>query len=385
VQLSDTATQSTQAQTKSQQFVSPLRCWYTYKRARRKVVLTNHYSGAYDSPMISGSRVSSLESMADVWNCYHLDLVEVESQILSNIGSDVPLIKEIATFVFQGRGKRIRPLLLLLSARLFGRQGHEVYALASFIEYIHTATLLHDDVVDDADFRRGKEAVHRLWGDHSSILVGDYLYATAVRAIVDFRIHELNAVIADSVQRMTEGEIMQNSINGHRGMLSQAEYIQMVECKTGALIAAACQMGAILADADVSGQEALFQFGLSVGTAYQIVDDTLDYVGQGERLGKTLGNDMRQGKVTLPLLHLLHHVDETRRADIQALLEQLRLGQGDIGNIVALMNEYGSVQHSMMIARQYIDKAKSILGSFGESPAKQALYVAANYMLDRDH
>ncbi|MBQ27033.1 MAG: hypothetical protein CMH81_02645 [Nitrospiraceae bacterium] len=348
-------------------------------------LLTNQESGAYDSPMISDSHVSSLQTMADVWDCYHWDLAAVEDQILSNIGSDVPLVREIATFVLQGEGKRVRPLLLLLSARLCGCQGHEMHALASFVEYIHTATLLHDDVVDDAGFRRGKEAAHRLWGNQSSILVGDYLYTKAVRSIVDFRIHELNSVIAESVQRMTEGEIMQISLNCHKSVLSQTEYIQMVERKTGALIAAACQMGAILADADASDQEALFQFGLLLGTAYQIVDDMLDYVGQGDRLGKTLGNDIRQGKITLPLLHLLHHVDEIRRGDVQAVLEQSHVDHGDIERIVALMNEYGSVQYSMTIAREYVDKAKSALVGFGESTAKQALYIAANYMTTRDH
>ena len=323
--------------------------------------------------------------MADVWDCYHRDLTAVEEQILTNIDSDVPLVKEIATFILQGGGKRIRPLLLLLSARLCGCQGHEMHALASFVEYIHTATLLHDDVVDDAEFRRGKEAAHRLWGNQASILVGDYLYAKAVRSIVDFRIHELNSVIAESVRCMTEGEIMQISLNRYQSVLTQTKYIQMVERKTGALIAAACQMGAILGDADASDHEALFQFGLQLGTAYQIADDMLDYVGQSDRLGKTLGNDICQGKITLPLLHLLHHVDETRRGDVQALLEQSHLDQSDIDRIVALMNEYGSIQYSMAIAREYVDKAKSTLVGFGESTAKQALCIAADYMTARDH
>lgn len=335
--------------------------------------------------MASDSQVSSLQTMADVWDCYRQDLTAVEDQILTNIDSDVPLVKEIATFILQGGGKRIRPLLLLLSARLCGCQGHEMHALASFVEYIHTATLLHDDVVDDAEFRRGKEAAHRLWGNQASILVGDYLYAKAVRSIVDFRIHELNSVIAESVRCMTEGEIMQISLNRYQSVLTQTKYIQMVERKTGALIAAACQMGAILGDADASDHEALFQFGLQLGTAYQIADDMLDYVGQSDRLGKTLGNDICQGKITLPLLHLLHHVDETRRGDVQALLEQSHLDQSDIDRIVALMNEYGSIQYSMAIAREYVDKAKSTLVGFGESTAKQALCIAADYMTARDH
>lgn len=335
--------------------------------------------------MASDSQVSNLQTMADVWDCYHRDLTAVEDQLLTNIDSDVPLVKEIATFILQGGGKRIRPLLLLLSARLCGCQGREMHALASFVEYIHTATLLHDDVVDDAEFRRGKEAAHRLWGNQASILVGDYLYAKAVRSIVDFRIHELNFVIAESVRCMTEGEIMQISLNRDQSVLSQTEYIQMVERKTGALIAAACQMGAILGDADASDHEALFQFGLQLGTAYQIADDMLDYVGQGDRLGKTIGNDIRQGKITLPLLHLLHHVDDTRRGDVQALLEQPHLDQGDIERIVALMNEYGSIQYSMTIAREYVEKAKSTLVGFAESNAKQALCIAADYMTAREH
>ena len=303
--------------------------------------------------MSENVHIRSLQNMADVWECYQQDLATVEDQILTNIGSDVPLVKELATFILQGGGKRIRPLLLLLSARLCGYQGQEMHALASFVEYIHTATLLHDDVVDDGEFRRGKEAAHRLWGNQASILVGDYLYANAVRSIVDFRIHELNSVIAESVRRMTEGEVMQISLNRYKNELSETEYIKMVERKTAALIAAACRMGAILGDADASDQDALFQFGILLGTAYQIVDDMLDYVGDGDRLGKTIGNDIRQGKITLPLLHLLQHVDDARRDEVQTLLTQSHLKQGDVELIVVLMKEYGSIHYSMTVAREY--------------------------------
>ncbi len=347
--------------------------------------MTNQASDAYDSRVPGDLHIGSLQTMVDVWDCYHQDLITIEDKILTNIGSDVPLVKEISTFTLQGGGKRIRPFLLLLSGRLCGAQGEEMHVLASSVESIHTATLLHDDVVDDAEFRRGKEAAHRLWGDQASILVGDYLYAKAVRSIADFRIHELNSVIADAVQRMTEGEVMQLSLNRYHNVLSQTEYLQVLERKTGALIAAACQMGAILGDADASDQEALFQFGLLLGTAYQIADDMLDYVGQGDQLGKTLGNDIRQGKITLPLLHLLHCIDETRRGDVQGLLEQPALDEGDIERIVMLMNEYGSIQYSMLIAREHVEKAKSTLTGFSESTAKQALYIAADYVIDRNH
>ena len=328
--------------------------------------------------------VDSLNTMADVWDCYQQDLMLVEDQILTNVGSDVPLAKEVETFILQAGGKRIRPLLLLLSAKLCGCQGRQMHALAAFVEYIHTATLLHDDVVDDARFRRGKEAAHRLWGNQASILVGDYLYAKAVSSIVDFQIHELNSVIAESVRRMTEGEIMQISLNSYQNVFSEHDYIQMVDRKTGALIAAACQMGAILGDADSSEQGALFQFGLQLGIAYQIVDDMLDYVGKGDSLGKTLGNDIQQGKITLPLLHLLKNIDDSGRKEIRSLLERESPDQGDVQRIVELMEKHGSVQYSIMTARQYVDRAKSSLIGFNESTAKQALCIAANYMTTRD-
>ena len=184
---------------------------------------------------------------------------------------------------------------------------------------------------------------------------------------------------------MTEGEVMQSLLDRHPSMLSEREYFEVVERKTGALIAAACRMGAILGDADSSDQEALFQFGLLLGTAYQIADDTLDYVGQGDRLGKALGNDIREGKMTLPLLHLLHHLDDTRRSDVQTMLKQSCFDRNDIGLIVELMNAHGSIQYSRTIARTYVDKAKSMLIGFGESTAKQALCIAADYMVTRDH
>ncbi|MBU6431956.1 MAG: polyprenyl synthetase family protein, partial [Nitrospirae bacterium] len=250
--------------------------------------------------------------MADVWEAYRDELEGVEHQVRTNLDSSVALVNTVAAHILNSGGKRIRPLLLLLSARLCGYTGRDHHQLGSLVEFIHTATLLHDDVVDDADIRRGKRTARKVWGNQISILVGDYLYSKAICQIVDFRSQGINEVLAEACKKMAEGEVLQLYYNGNPAM-PEADYLKIVEHKTAGLIAASCRMGAILADATEAQQDALFRFGQYLGMAFQVADDTLDYTANGERLGKTLGQDLRQGKATLPLLHLLHHCPEQDR------------------------------------------------------------------------
>jgi len=333
--------------------------------------------------MSNGPSTSTINSMADVWEAYRAELDGVEHQVRQNLDSSVTLVNTVAAHILNSGGKRVRPLLLLLSARLCGYTGREHYQLGSLIEFIHTATLLHDDVVDEADIRRGRRTARKVWGNQISILVGDYLYSKAMAQIVEFRSHGMNEVLAEACTKMAEGEVLQLYYNGNPSM-PESDYIKIVEHKTAGLIAAACRMGAILADASEEKQSALFRFGQYLGIAFQVADDTLDYNADGERLGKTLGQDLRQGKATLPLLHLLDHCSEQDRTMIKDRMETRTLSREDLERILGLMQDAGSLAYAMERAKAYIAAAQHELEVFEDSSARRALVVAADYMITRD-
>ena len=333
--------------------------------------------------MSNGPSTSTINSMADVWEAYRAELDGVEHQVRQNLDSSVTLVNTVAAHILSSGGKRVRPLLLLLSARLCGYTGREHYQLGSLVEFIHTATLLHDDVVDEADIRRGRRTARKVWGNQISIRVGDYLYSKAMAQIVEFRSHGMNEVLAEACTKMAEGEVLQLYYNGNPSM-PESDYIKIVEHKTAGLIAAACRMGAILADASEEKQSALFRFGQYLGIAFQVADDTLDYNADGERLGKTLGQDLRQGKATLPLLHLLDHCSEQDRSMIKDRMETRTLSREDLERILGLMQDTGSLAYAMERAKTYIAAAQHELEAFEDSSARRALAVAADYMITRD-
>ena len=333
--------------------------------------------------MAGQSVISTIHTMADVWDSYRQELDGVEDRINKNLDSSVTLVNTVAAQILSGGGKRIRPLLLLLSARLCGYPANEHHQLGSVVEFIHTATLLHDDVVDEADLRRGKKTARKVWGNQISILVGDYLYTKAMCRVVEFRSQGINEVLSEACNKMAEGEVLQLYYNGNPD-IPESEYIKIVEHKTAGLIAAACRMGAILADASEAQQGALFRFGQYLGIAFQVADDNLDYIANGASLGKTIGQDLRQGKATLPLLHLLQHCSQQDRLMIKDRMETRTLDTADLDRILLLMAEYGSVTYAMERARTYIVAAKHELDIFEDSTARRALAVTADYMITRD-
>ncbi|MCP9445982.1 MAG: polyprenyl synthetase family protein [Nitrospira sp.] len=327
--------------------------------------------------------ISTINTMADVWEAYRHELEEVEERVKQNLDSSVALVNTVAAQILSGGGKRIRPLLLLLSARLCGYTDKEHHQLGSLVEFIHTATLLHDDVVDEADLRRGRRTARRVWGNQISILVGDYLYTRAMCRVVEFRSQGINEVLAEACKKMAEGEVLQLYYNGNPS-IPESDYIKIVEHKTAGLIAAACRMGAILAEASEAQQEALFRFGQYLGIAFQVADDTLDYTANGASLGKTIGQDLRQGKATLPLLHLLRQCSEQDARMIKDRMETRTLSAADLERILFLMTECGSITYAMDRARTYVAAAKRELDLFEDGPARRALAVIADYMITRD-
>lgn len=321
--------------------------------------------------------------MEEVFEAYREDLEEIEGHIRQNLDSEAPLINEIAAHILSSGGKRIRPLLLSLCARLSGFVPKEELMLGSLIEFIHTATLLHDDVLDEADLRRGQQTARRIWGNHASILVGDYLYSRAMQQIAAFQNHDVNDVMAVACRKMAEGEILQLCAN-RQPLLNETDYLRIVEYKTGALVASACKVGAIIGGTSPAQQEGLYQFGLYLGIAFQLADDLLDYTANGDDLGKTLGQDLMQGMITMPLLHLLQTCPIEERQDLVQKIESKTIEDSDLLKITTMMEHYGSLDYTTKRSQEYIDAALLKLTSFEDSSAKRALTVVADYMVNRD-
>ena len=333
--------------------------------------------------MGNGPVLQNLLTMAEVWDACRDDLQEVESQIHKNIHSEAPLINTVANQILSSGGKRIRPLLLILCARLYGHIPKEYLVLGSLIEFIHTATLLHDDVLDEADLRRGQKTARRIWGNQTSILVGDYLYSQAMAQIAAFQNHGFNEVLAHACRKMAEGEILQLCAN-YQTEITEANYLQIVEYKTATLVAASCKVGAIIGGASLTEQEAFYRFGLNLGMAFQLADDRLDYMADGNRLGKSLGQDLKQGMVTLPLLHLLQTCSQAEKERIQKKIQARSITDQDLTEIIALMEQYGSLTYAMSRAHEYVDAATLDLLPFPDNTPKRSLGIVASYMITRD-
>lgn len=327
--------------------------------------------------------LKDLESMEDVWDAFRLDLIEVESQINKHLQSHAPLINTVAKHIFSSGGKRIRPLLLILCARLCGYLPKESILLGSLIEFIHTATLLHDDVLDEAELRRGQSTARKIWGNQASILVGDYLYSQAMALIATFHNHGINEVLADACRKMAEGEVLQLCANSQPD-LSEEAYLKIVEYKTATLVAASCKVGAIVGGASLAEQSALFRFGYHLGMAFQLADDRLDYGADRTKLGKTLGQDLRQGMMTLPLLHLLQTCSSEDGRWIREKIAVHAIQDEDVAQIIRLMHQQGSLTYATARARQFVEAAALDLEPFPPGTAKRCLAITACYMVNRD-
>ena len=244
-----------------------------------------------------------ITTLQDVLKEFKSDMERMEHRIHESLGTDVPLIQQVSKYILGAGGKRFRPLLHLLSARLCGCRDHNAeYTLGGVVEFIHTASLLHDDVIDEAKIRRGKSSANSLWGNQASILVGDYLYSKALYHGVRLQNQRVMDVLSETTTTMSEGEVLQ-LMQIQNIDITEADYYRLVECKTGVLISASCRLGAIISKAPLSQEDALTAYGKKLGFAFQITDDTLDYAADQKQLGKVLGKDLAEGKVTLPLIY----------------------------------------------------------------------------------
>ena len=332
-----------------------------------------------------GACQGELRDMTSVWAAYQDALGAIEGQIKKGVDSEVPLINQVAHYTLSSGGKRIRPLLLAISARLCGCADQNAIQIGgAIVEFIHTATLLHDDVMDDAKVRRGAPAARSLWGNHACILVGDYLYTLAICQAARLESVAVNYLFARTCGKMSEGETLQLMHNDDFD-LSEETYLKIVSYKTASLLSAACHLGGILADVPNAQQNALADFGQHMGVAFQVADDTLDYIADGKRLGKAPGQDFREGKITLPLLHFLRHCTPAQRQEMKRLMEDPSLSSAQFSEIVRQMDRQGSIAYALQRAQEFATLAKSALSVFDDSQDRQSLMTVADYVVQRDH
>jgi octaprenyl-diphosphate synthase len=320
--------------------------------------------------------------LQDVFDLYEDRLKVVEQKIRELFSTKVPVIPLIGSYIISSGGKRIRPLVHLISADLSGYRGDAHLEIAGIIESIHTASLLHDDVIDMADVRRGKPTANSVWGNQIVILVGDFLYSNALRIAVLQKNQRIMETLSEATTRMTEGELLQLNRIGDPD-ISEGEYIEIISAKTGALISAACRIGAILGGLVEEKENALAEFGMKIGIVFQMADDILDYMADEGALGKKIGKDLEEGKITLPLLHLLKGAESDEIAEIKKIIED-GFSEKGLARILDLVKKYRSIEASFHKAQSLIDDAKKELSAFPDSQAKEALLAIADYSLRRE-
>ena len=310
------------------------------------------------------------------------DLEKVDQEFRKNLRSDVPIISAVGEHLLLSGGKRFRPILLLLSAKLCGYEGNRHICMASLVEFVHTATLLHDDVVDKAELRRGNASANSIWGNEASVLVGDFLFTKSFSLAVENGNWEVFRALSRATTQMAEGEL-EELIKTNDLSLTEEGYLSIIARKTAFLISAAAQIGAILGNVPKEKERALSDFGMDVGMAFQLTDDNLDYTSRKEEFGKKIGIDLQDGKITLPLIFTLNQCNEEERAFIRKSVESHPLTEEVFLNVVNIIERYHGIHYTYKRAKTYVERAKDHLRLFPNSKEREALYTLADYILER--
>ncbi len=310
------------------------------------------------------------------------DMKAVNQLIQQQVSSDVALIDQLGFYIVNSGGKRLRPLLTVLAARALNIQTQEHHTLAAIIEFIHTATLLHDDVVDESTMRRGRETANELFGNQASVLVGDFLYSRAFQMMVDLKRMRVMEILSDATNRIAQGEVMQ-LMNCNDPTTTEAQYLDVIYSKTARLFEAATQLSAVLTDQRQDVELAMQYYGKHLGTAFQLVDDILDYTAVSEQMGKEAGDDLAEGKPTLPLLHAMWNSPEEEAQLIKSAIENAD-GMAHFDRILDIMKEQGSIEYTRQMAVAEADKAKAAIAILPESNYKAALLGLADIAVNRD-
>ena len=312
------------------------------------------------------------------------DLIKVEEEFKKNLASRVDLIPTVGEYVLRSGGKRLRPILLLMASKLAGYVGDHQIRLACVVEFIHTATLLHDDVVDSAELRRGLKSANTVWGNEASVLIGDFLYSKSFSIAVSCDKLKLLEVLSDATTDMARGMVFE-LIKTNDIETTEEDYIRIIVDKTAVLIAAACQLAGIIGDVSPEKEEALREYGMNLGIAFQLMDDSMDYISNEEDFGKTIGTDLQEGKVTLPIIKTLRECSDEEKASIKRILGSENICKDDLESVLSVINKYGGIEYTIEKARDYISKAKNNLSLFEDSPIKETLLDMANYVIEREN
>jgi len=308
------------------------------------------------------------------------DFQKVNELIQQSLRSDVALIGQLGHYIISSGGKRLRPLLVLLSAKAVGYKGQEHVDIAAIIEFIHTATLLHDDVVDASELRRGKDTANAIWGNEASVLVGDFLYSRSFQMMVKVNNLRIMQILSDATNTIAEGEVMQ-LLYCRDPDTTEEQYLNVIYCKTAKLFEAGCQLGAVLANSDASVEESMLEFGKHLGTAFQIIDDVLDYNGSSDSIGKNIGDDLAEGKPTLPLIYAMRKGTKEQVTIIRNAIEKGGIDQ--IQQVTAIIKSTNALEYASKVAKKEFENATEYLDRLPDSPYKEALNILARFSIER--
>ncbi len=325
----------------------------------------------------------SASALAQLFEPIRDDLREVEREFASHVQSQVAVIPAIGNYVKESGGKRIRPAVLLMAARMAGYTGTSAVLYASVIEFIHTATLVHDDIIDESELRRGREAAHTRWGNHLTVLFGDFLYLKSMSLALSQDNLEIIRLLCDVTLRIVEGEIYQLTKNGVVD-LSEEEHFDIVRRKTAYLFAGCAKIGGMLGPTTREQHDALWEYGFNIGMAFQLVDDLLDFTGEEGALGKPVGGDLREGKMTLPVIHLLARGDGQADALIRKIVHERSATLDESRQLRTLMAHTRSIDYALSTASDFVERAKRALWAFPPGPERDALVFLPDYVLSRD-
>jgi octaprenyl-diphosphate synthase len=330
------------------------------------------------------SKLAQAFTAKEIFDLVKADLRRVEEEMALESVSSVDAVTTIGRYLQSSGGKRLRPSLLLLSSKLIGDGGPSAVRLGAVVEIIHAATLVHDDVIDEAEIRRGRPSTNAQWGNHTSVLAGDWLYMQAFQIAVRERNFRVLDILIGLTQMMVEGELLQLERIGHIDV-SEADYMELVHRKTAALFSACARLGALVAGADSGAEDNLGDYAWNLGMAFQLVDDMLDFTAREQTLGKPVGGDLREGKITLPLIYALERATPHERRLVEIILEDRSYERVPFHQIRALVEKYHGFERIQKRAQAFTDKARHLIGEFPESPYQRALYAVTDLVTDRDH
>jgi octaprenyl-diphosphate synthase len=327
--------------------------------------------------------VEKTPALSQIFEPIRGDLELVDREFVRHVESQVTVIPQIGRYIQTSGGKRVRPAVLLMAARLGGYQGDRAVLYAAVVEFIHTATLVHDDIIDDSELRRGRLAVHSRWGNDITVLLGDYLYIKSMAMALTYDTLDIVRLLCDVTLRMIEGELYQLTKNGDAD-ITEDEHLDIIRRKTAYLFSGSAQIGGMLGTISPEQQEALREYGFNLGVTFQLVDDLLDFTGDAKALGKPIGADLREGKMTLPLIHLLSQDEEVGEAIVRDIIASRSTTEEQWSELMRILQSHRSIDYAYRRAVEYAERAKKPLAVFPPSSERDALLALPDYVLSRD-